>query len=44
MIMGVAQKFIVETAFLEGKPVPQGVLKEYPDLTGKAEKQRWRKV
>jgi len=41
---GIAHRFAVKQAFLEGKPVPQTVLKEYPDLMGKAEKQRWRRT
>lgn len=41
--VGIAHKFLVETAFLEGKPVPRAVLREYPDLIGKAEKQKWRR-
>ncbi len=40
--VGIAHKFLVETAFIEGKPVAQTVLKEYPDLIAKAEKQKWR--
>lgn len=39
---GIAHRFAVKTAFLEGKPVPPAVLREYPDLVEKAEKQRWR--
>lgn len=41
---GIAHRFAVKTAFLEGKPVPQEVLREYPDLMGKAEKQKWRRT
>ena len=43
-VAGIAHRFMVRTAFMEGKPVPQEVLREYPDLMMKAEKQRWRKV
>ncbi|MDP2753598.1 MAG: nucleotidyltransferase domain-containing protein [Nitrospirota bacterium] len=39
---GIAHRFAVKTAFLEGKPIPPEVLREYPDLMGKAEKQKWR--
>lgn len=39
---GVVHRFMVKTAFMEGKPVPQQVLREYPDLVMKAEKQKWR--
>ena len=42
-VAGVAHRFKVRTAFLEGKPVPQEVLREYPDLVMKAEKQKWRR-
>lgn len=41
---GVVHRFAVKTAFLEGKPVPPYVLREYPDIAMKAEKQRWRKA
>ncbi len=41
---GVVHRFMVRTAFLEGKPVPPYVLKEYPDLMIKAEKQKWRRT
>ena len=43
-VAGIAHRFTVKTAFLEGKEVPQEVLREYPDLVMKAEKQKWRKV
>ena len=43
-VVGIVHRFTVKTAFLEGKPVPQEVLREYPDLVVKSEKQRWRKV
>ena len=39
---GIVHKFMVRTAFLEGKPVPPYVLREYPDLAMKAQKQKWR--
>lgn len=41
---GIAHRFAVKTAFLEGKPIPPAVLREYPDLMMKAEKQKWRRV
>lgn len=41
---GIAHRFMVKTAFMEGKPVPPEVLREYPDLMAKAEKQKWRRV
>lgn len=41
---GIVHKFTVKTAFLEGKPVPPEVLREYPDLMAKVEKQRWRRA
>ncbi len=41
---GVVHRFMVKTAFMEGKPIPPDVLREYPDLMIKAEKQRWRKT
>ncbi len=41
---GIAHRFAVKTAFLECKPIPPEVLREYPDLMLKAEKQKWRKV
>lgn len=43
-VAGIAHRFTVRTAFLEGKPVPPHVLREYPDLVAKAEKQKWRKT
>ena len=43
-VAGIVHRFLVKTAFLEGKPVPPEVLREYPDLIMKAEKQRWRKA
>ena len=42
-VAGVAHRFLVKTAFLEGKHVPPEVLREYPDLVMKAEKQKWRR-
>lgn len=42
--VGIAHKFLVGTAFLEGKPVPPAVLREYPDLIAKADKQKWRRT
>jgi len=41
-VAGIVHRFTVRTAFLEGKPVPQEVLREYPNLVMKAEKQKWR--
>lgn len=41
---GIVHRFMVKTAFLEGKPVPPYVLREYPDLVMKAEKQKWRRA
>lgn len=43
-VVGIAHRFMVRTAFMEGKPVPPEVLREYPDLVMKAEKQKWRKT
>lgn len=40
----IAHRFAVKQAFLEGKPVPPGVLGEYPDLATKAEKEKWRRT
>lgn len=42
-VAGIVHRFTVRTAFLEGKPVPPYVLREYPDLIVKAEKQKWRR-
>ncbi len=41
---GIAHRFAVKTAFLEGKPIPPEVLREYPDLMVKKEKQKWRQA
>ena len=41
-VAGIVHRFAVKTAFLGGKPVPSHVLREYPDLMMKAEKQKWR--
>jgi GNAT superfamily N-acetyltransferase len=43
-VAGIVHRFTVRTAFLEGKPVPPHVLREYPDLMAKAEKQKWRRT
>ncbi len=43
-VAGIVHRFAVKTAFMGGKPVPSHVLREYPDLMMKAEKQRWRRV
>lgn len=41
---GIAHRFAVKQAFIEGKPVLTEVLKEYPDLMIKSQKQKWRKA
>jgi len=41
---GIAHRFAVKQAYQERKPIPQSVLRDYPDLMGKAEKQKWRRV
>lgn len=43
-VVRIVHRFTVKTAFMENKPVPQEVLREYPDLVMKAEKQKWRRV
>lgn len=43
-VAGIVHRFTVRTAFLEGKPVPPDVLREYPDMVMKAEKQKWRRT
>ncbi|MDD3813253.1 MAG: hypothetical protein PHZ02_01295 [Desulfocapsaceae bacterium] len=40
--VGIAHKFHVDIAFLEGKSIPPNVIWEYPDQIAKAEKQKWR--
>lgn len=41
-VAGIVHRFTVRTAFMESKPLPSYVLREYPDLMAKAEKQKWR--